>query len=456
MNWTRASALTSLNGTRTRNARLPYFMKISPARIATFEILSKIENEKAFSSELLPIYENGLNVNDRSLCHQLTLGVLRKKLLLDWMIDHFAGGKRIDVAVRISLGMGIYQLLFLDKIPDYSAINDSVNLIQYAKKTSAKGFVNALLRRATREKVIPNFVDEIEKISIETSHPRWLLEKWIEQFGFADTVRLASANNEIPRSAFRLTSRSDTSRNFDHTSPSNHVKGCFIAESNTPQLLAAADAGEIYFQDEGSQMVAAAVELSDEGRFLDLCAAPGSKFTQIAGRAGSESKLFVAGDLHSHRVRFLRENCKNQGVDNVSILQYDAELALPFAEESFDSILIDAPCSGTGTIRHNPELRYSLEPDDFAELAEKQLRLLQNASKLLKRGGNLIYSTCSLESEENEQVCKAFFSNDAAFRKTKPNVPDRFVDEDGFARTMPNRDNMDGFFIAAFEKVKPS
>ena len=224
------------------------------------------------------------------------------------MIDHLVGGKRIDTAVRIALRLGIYQLRFLGKVPDYSAVNESVNLVQYARKTSAKGLVNAVLRRATRETIVPVFADEIERISIETSHPRWLIEKWIGRFGTEDAERLAAANNEIPNIAFRFTQKSGASKRFEHTIVSDRVEGCFIAESNSPELHAAAVAGEIYFQDEGSQMVGAAIELSKAGHFLDLCAAPGSKFTQIAGRADRESTFLVAGDLHSHRLRFLREN----------------------------------------------------------------------------------------------------------------------------------------------------
>lgn len=431
-------------------------MKISPARIAAFEVLLKIESEQAFSSELLPLYEDALAENDRALCHQLTLGVLRKKLLIDRTLDYLVGGKRIDMAVRIALRLGVYQLLYLAKVPDYSAVNESVNLVKYAKKTSAKGLVNAVLRRATREAIVPAYTHELERISIETSHPPWLIEKWTRQFGIADAEKLAAANNDIPRTAFRLTSRSEAAKTFLHTTPSDFVEGCFVAESNTVELLNAAAAGEIYIQDEGSQMVAAAVELTENRRFLDLCAAPGSKFTQIAGRAELGTTMLVAGDLHSHRLRFLRENCKNQGLNGLNIVQFDAEKAIPFANDSFDTILIDAPCSGTGTIRHNPEIRYSLEATDFAELSRKQLSLIQHASKSVRPGGTLIYSTCSLESEENEQVANAFLADAIEFRKAKPKVPDRFIDDDGFARTLPYRDNMDGFFIASFEKVKPS
>jgi 16S rRNA (cytosine967-C5)-methyltransferase len=430
-------------------------MQISPARIAAFEILSRIEKEEAFSSVLLPQYENDLSPQDRGLCHTLTLGILRKQIGLDRAIAVFSKGKKLDPAVKIALRIGLYQLLFLDKVPDYSAINESVNLVQYAKKTSAKGFVNAILRRATRESINFEFANDVEKISVETSHPQWLLEKWIAEFGKDEAFRLASANNDIGRSAFRLTSngRWKDIEALEQLDKSEFVEGCYFAGSVDLGLKELAELGDIYFQDEASQMVAQAVGLAAGERFLDVCAAPGSKTTLIAERGMRNAELIVAGDLHWTRVKFLHENCLKQGVENVSIVQYDAEMALPFAAESFDVILLDVPCSGTGTIRHNPEIRYTLRSDDFAELADKQLRILENASKLVKPGGRLIYSTCSLEVEENEAVCAASLSANSDFRISRPDVAERFVTKDGFARTFPHRDSMDGFFLAVLTRI---
>ncbi|MDQ3220775.1 MAG: 16S rRNA (cytosine(967)-C(5))-methyltransferase RsmB [Acidobacteriota bacterium] len=440
-------------------------MKISPARIAAFEILSKIESETAFSSVLLPLYATLLSPPDRALCHQLTLGILRKQMYLDCVIGNFGKGKKIDPAVRIALRIGLYQLLFLDRIPDYSAINDSVNLVQYAKKTSAKGFVNAILRRATRENISCEYADDIERISVEASHPRWLIEKWIGRFGVAETERLAHSNNEISEITFRFTARSsqkirekflnnwNEQKTVSVVKMSEFVEDCFIADDIDTELLDLVENGEIYFQDEASQMVAVSIDIRSGDKFLDVCAAPGSKTTLIAGREMMKTETVVAGDLHWPRASFLRDNCRNQGVGFVHVLQYDAESELPFANESFDVVLLDAPCSGTGTIRHNPEIRYSLKPSDLAGLSQKQLTLLQNASKAVKQGGRLIYSTCSLETEENEQICEKFIADNPRFSMIKPRVPERFMNADGFAQTLPHRDNMDGFFIAAFEKV---
>ncbi len=429
--------------------------KISPSRIAAFEILRKIETERAFSSILLPQYEENLSVKDRALCHQMTLGVLRNKIYLDKLIEVLTKGKKTDSAIKTILEIGLYQLNFLDKIPDYSVINESVNLVQRAKKTSAKGFVNAVLRRATREKINLEFADKIEKLSVETSHPRGLLEKWIENFGFEKTSNLAQTNNEIPPVCFRVTDKFSEDKNdfIENYKKSEFVENCFIAEKFNEKLIGLAENGEIYFQDEGSQMVGKTVEPTDGKFFLDLCAAPGSKTSQISEKGKAESKNFiVAGDLHFSRVKFLRENCLKQNINLVKFVNYDAEKSLPFADESFDTILIDAPCSGTGTIRHNPEIRYFLEEKDFTELSSKQLRILENASKLVKSGGKLIYSTCSLEPEENEKVIEMFLKSNLDFEKIAPQVPVKFLTPDGFARTFPPADNMDGFFISALRR----
>ncbi|MBK8467357.1 MAG: 16S rRNA (cytosine(967)-C(5))-methyltransferase RsmB [Chloracidobacterium sp.] len=425
-------------------------MKVSPARLAAFNVLLRIETERSFSSVLLPAYEAELSAPDRALCHELTLGTLRRQMYLDRVIDHCSKGKKLDNAVRVALRLGVYQLLFLDKIPAYSAVDESVNLVQIAKKTSAKGFVNAILRRVTKERPELVFKDEVERLSIETSHPRWLIEKWIDEFGFEQAEQLASANNQAGGHAFRLLgeTRSDTF----NSRRSEFVEGCYLTDRIDSNLIAAAEKHEIYFQDEGSQMIGWSVKVPAGGNFLDVCAAPGGKTGLIANRHAPSVGIAVAGDLYWQRVVGLRDNCRRQGVGDIPVVQCDAEKVLPFADNSFDAILIDAPCSGTGTIRHNPELRYFINPDDITELSNKQLAILENASKLVKSGGWMIYSTCSLEKEENEMVCGRFLNENSNFQLALPDVPDRFLTNEGFARMFPHRDGMDGFFIAEFRK----
>ncbi len=442
-------------------------IKISPARNAAFEILYKIEKEKAFSSFLLSLYEENLTPKDRALCHELTLGILRKQIFLDKLIEKFTKKniEKFDLEVILALRLGIYQLLFLDKIPAFSAINESVNLVHRAKKRSASGLVNAVLRRVSREEDFDlDFSDEIERISVETSHPRWLIENWISQFGIEETESIAKANNETPNSAFRFTAKfysrdAEAQREilslFDELNleKSELIDECFIVKKSNEKLRELAGKGLIYFQEEGSQIVAQIVDLQEDESFFDVCAAPGSKVSFIGSKLNTQIlKLIVAGDLYEHRIRFLRENCSNQGADFVQVLQYDAEKSLPFADETFDAVLLDAPCSGTGTIRHNPEIRYFLKKKDFKELQDKQLKIIKNASKSVKSGGRLIYSTCSLEIQENEEVIEKFISENAEFEKVLPRLQSKFLTNKGFARTFPSRDQIDGFFISVFKK----
>ncbi|MGI8670677.1 MAG: 16S rRNA (cytosine(967)-C(5))-methyltransferase RsmB, partial [Aridibacter sp.] len=430
-------------------------MKISPARKSAFEILLKVEKEKSFSSILLPVYEEHLSQKDRSLCHEITLGVLRNKIYLDYIIENLTKKNlnKFDLEVLIALRLGIYQMIFLDKIPTYSAINESVNLVKFAKKKSASGLVNAVLRRASKQKFDFEFKDEIEKLSVETSHPRWLVEKWIKQFGFDITKELTVSNNKTPTQTFRFTVRffeqNEKIRDeiFEKLEidaiESDLLDKSFKVKVFSDDLRELAENGLIYFQDLASQIAAQAVKLENGQNFLDVCASPGSKTTLIAAN-NFEKKLqpfIVAGDLYSHRIETLKQNCRKQAVKSVNIVQYDAEISLPFKDESFDKILLDAPCSGTGTIRRNPEIRYFLAENDFAELQRKQLKILKNASKLLKDGGEIIYSTCSLETEENEAVIEKFLSENKDFTKTAPELPQKFLTPQNFARIFPYMDN---------------
>ncbi len=423
-------------------------MKISPARKAAFKVLLRSDKERAYSSVLLPQVEAELRDLDRGLCHKLVLGSLRRQIYLDRAIDTLAGGRKLDIEVRIALRIALYQIYFLDKIPDHAAISESVDLVQFARKTSSKGFVNAILRKATRERPEMSFIDETDRVSVETSHPRWLVEKWIRDHGSERAANLAAANNETPPISFRVLHDSENVNTLiEGSKKSGFVDGCYTTVTNAALANELADGGYIYIQDEASQMVAHAVSVPDVGRFADLCAAPGGKTGLIAKRNPTAS--ITACDLHESRVRYLEANCRRQDVE-VDIFQCDATQILPFEAVSFDTVLVDAPCSGTGTIRRNPEIRYSLTPGDLVELQTKQLAILKNASKLIKMGGSLVYSTCSLEVEENENVATAFLMQNAEFRTRTPSVPEQFLTDDGFARTWPDRDVMDGFFIAHF------
>lgn len=448
-------------------------INVSPARKAAFEILRKIETERGFSAILLPAYEENLKAEDRALCHALTLGVLRNQFLLDSLIEHLSGKKteKLDAAVKIALRIGLFQLRFLEKIPARAAVNESVNLVYLAKKRSAAPFVNAILRRSEREtdfNPLDKIENPLEKLSIETSHPLWLLGKWERQFGFEEAAKLAEANNLQPQSAFRLTNSNDSTifaelETAGAVVEKSKIAGNAFRVSGANQTIRKLVAdGRIYLQDEASQLVGETIlslrgagENQKQVSFLDACAAPGSKTTQVRNAecgARSDESLFVAGDFTVPRVRILKETVDKFGSKEIKIVRYDAR-NLPFADASFDSILVDAPCSGTGTIRHNPEIRFHLRETDFRQLAQLQQDILESAARIVKKNGRIVYSTCSLEPEEGEKVVANFLTKNSEFKAVADNLPEKFLTEKGFARTFPQRDDADGFFIAILRRA---
>jgi 16S rRNA (cytosine967-C5)-methyltransferase len=435
---------------------------VSPARWEAFEILRKVE-AGAFSSILLAEQKSHLKDSDRALCHELVLGVLRWQLTLDSLITHFSNRKieSLDRSVVTALRLGLYQLRFLTRIPASAAVNESVKLVQAARLSSARTFVNAVLRRATREPEFDpasNVSPPIQRLSIETSHPIDLLERWVEAFGLEEAAAFARANNETPQVSFRIVRR--VAREEDvlarlqiagvQYEASPIVAGGYRTPKGANILRELAANGEIYFQDEASQLVAKVVEPRAGDAVLDLCAAPGGKTALIADQ--SESVRIVASDFVAKRLATVETTLAAQKVKNVALVLLDAGHQLPFAPGTFDRVLVDAPCSGTGTLRHNPEIRWRITNDDIERLAEQQLRFLLNAATALKSGGKLFYSTCSVEIEENEAVV-------AKFLEASPNFQQNVISDErlqptstGALRTWPHRDRTDGFFIAAFEK----
>ncbi len=416
-------------------------MKISPARIAAQDALIEIERG-AHSSAVLAEAAERLGAADRGLCYEIVLGVLRRRMLLDRWIDALTAGRRIDQEVRAILQAALYQIHFLDRVPAHAAVNDAVNLTSRAKKTSAKGFVNAVLRRFQNGVPEIEFADALDRLATESSHPRWLVERWVSRFGEEAARELVESDNTAPVGEFRWTLRT-----------TDAVKRA-LSDQDAPNraefLRELAANGKIYFQDRGSQLVAGSLSLRPGERFLDVCAAPGGKTTLAA--LVCPQAWFVAGDMPESRVAALAANIRRQGASFVNVVRFDAARPLPFPDESFDAVLVDAPCSGTGTIRHNPEIRYRLRESDLDGFALKQLAMLANASKMVRKGGRLIYSTCSLEREENEEVAHAFLAQTPEFSSAIPELPERFRTADGFARTSPARDGIDGFFVAAFAK----
>ena len=439
---------------------------VSPARRAAFDILSRVEKEGAYASVLIAaLNESSLSREDRSLAQEITLGVLRRQKSLDYFIERYSRRKAesLDLPVLISLRIGLYQLRHLTRIPPPAAVNESVNLVKSSRARSAQGFVNAVLRNAARhleDRAGDGIADEMERASVELSHPRWLIERWTSQMGAAEARELAEANTQAPRTTFRVNTLAAAEQdalalleNRGVTAlGSDYVPGAFVVESGpASEVQQAAAQGLIYLQDEASQLISLVLGAKEGERILDLCAAPGSKSSHIAALTGNGAWV-VACDIRPHRLAQLAATCGRLRAHSVERLVLDATDELPLLVE-FDRVLIDAPCSGTGTLRRNPEIKWRLAPDDPARLATVQLSILNRAAGVIRKGGRLVYSTCSMEPEENEAVIFQFIDEGAPFRIVRPDARADLITPEGFVRTFPHRHQTDGFFAAVLERL---
>ncbi len=456
-------------------------MKVSPARLTAYEILRRVETEEAYASNLLASarYEN-LASADHALAQELTLGVLRWQAQLDFLIEQFSRRKltKLDHEVVIALRLGIYQLNFLTRIPPHAAINEAVNLVKLQKKHSAAPMVNAVLRAVQRKgkdefaKLASTIHDPLEKLSIETSHPSWLLRRWRNRFGEDEARELAIANNHAAATAFRFNARIQSEEQTRDWFAAQEVQ---LRNSALAPNAAVLEAGRlsvnsdpvqsnwIYLQDEASQLVAhlaAGNRLPITNyRLLDLCAAPGSKTSLLASLL-PEDAWIVAGDLRMHRLQTMRELAARANISNLKLLQLDATKPLPFAADTkFDLVLLDAPCSGLGTLQRHPEIKWRITETKLNELAALQKRLLENAATQVHSGGWLTYSVCATEPEEGEEVIASFRASHPEFcdvtRERLVGIglePEAFLTSTFGARTFPQRHGCEGFFVCVLEK----
>jgi 16S rRNA (cytosine967-C5)-methyltransferase len=460
-------------------------MPVTPARQIAFDVLHSVEAEGAYASDLLHAKLDAgaaqkLKPADAALATELTMGVLRWRRLLDFLIERLTKKpvERLDLPVAIALRMGAYQLRFLAKIPARAAVNESVEMVKRARKSSAASLVNAVLRKIAAgaetpaETLLPAGIAPAERLAILHSHPTWMVERWLARLGEADTIALLEANNRTPRLACAVHSpgaRAEILRSLEsagmHVEDGTLLKTAFAVSGGSPARSQAFRSGQISIQDEASQAIPRLLGVRAGDRVLDLCAAPGGKTAALARAAGNNGKV-IAADLHAHRVRAMDAQCKRLGLQNVQLVELDATQPLPLPGE-FDRILVDAPCSGTGTLARHPEIRWRLQPEKLSESQHLQSQILANGLAKLSAGGRLVYSTCSIEPEENEHVIAKSLARTPSVRAIPPAEaqqtlaphlapginPSSFFAPDGFFRTSPATHRTDGFFAALIEKT---
>jgi 16S rRNA (cytosine967-C5)-methyltransferase len=436
---------------------------ISPARDAALDILLKVE-QGGFASELLHSERLAkLSTQDRGLTTELVMGVLRWRSRLDEAISSLSSQRldKLDAEVLESLRLATYQIGFLARIPAHAAVNDAVELVKRKKKKSAAPFVNAVLRKLLAKKdvlepVLAPGPKTIAELTAMYAHPLWLVDRWAAQFGLERAESISAYNQQVPPTAIHLGNAGAEAELVATGIALGRGRllrsSRMVTNGDITKTVAFRD-GRVQIQDEGSQLVAM---LTGRGeRLLDCCAAPGGK-TAIMAERNPQAEI-VATELHEHRTRAMQERLK--GRVNVVVTQADiTRFKLP---GDFDRVLADVPCSGTGTLARNPEIKWRLTPADIADLHGRQVAILRAALAKLRPGGRLVYSTCSLETEENEAVIREaectvlpIIDELHALRSEGELLIEDVVrlTDGAFLRLMPGEFGTDGFFGAMLTK----
>lgn len=462
------------SGPRGKSRRAP----AGPRELA-LEALCRVEEQGSYSGLTLNalLTEANLPRSDAALATVLVYGTIQRLLTIDYVLASRVKGwpRKIEPWVRCLLRLSYYQLRWLDRIPAHAAVDEAVRIAKQRGHAGIAGLVNGVLRGLLREGVTPALPAQLslsERISIEHSFPHWLVDRWIDAYGAEAAERMCAACNEPPHASMRVnrlrTSRSDMLAMLLEAGISAQASplsedGIIADKAGNLADTSWYRDGLVSVQDESSMLVAAVANPMPGSSVLDCCAAPGGKSMHMAEIMRNKGKI-VACDIHAHKQALIDRQQVRLGIDIVETVTQDAlELDRRYPLNSMDLVLLDAPCSGLGVIRRKPEIKWNRKPEDIAELAALQYRLLQTACKLVKPGGTLVYSTCTMAPEENEEVVRRFLAEHPGFQldlqwpeevlqplRARGAMPETF---EGFAQIFPHHYGSDGFFIARMRKI---
>jgi 16S rRNA (cytosine967-C5)-methyltransferase len=437
-------------------------VKAAPtARSVAWNVLVRAERNRAYADLALhaALRRSDLDRRDRALATELTYGSLRLRGRIDYVLQHVLDRdlEKVDLRVRNLLRLGCYQLLFCTSIRDAAAVSESVELAKGAGLGHAAGFVNAVLRQVAQKARSTRFPDLEEDPVAYLMHwgslPRWMAERWLETFGAIEAAQLAETSLRPPPRTIRVSEAVDLGK------VAKRLRGrpCRFAPRGVTELRSdpvqdpGFGRGEFSVQDEASQLVPLLLGAEPGDRVVDCCAAPGAKALQLAERVGPTGEV-IAFDVHANRLSLIRREARRLGLSNLRVLQRDATQNFDLrGAQRFGRMLVDAPCSGVGVLRRNPDARWRLEAEDVRRLAENQVALLRSVARYLDDGGVLVYSVCSLDPEETEGVVKTFLETEPGMRRDDvgPYLPEPaqgLVDAEGALRCLPHRHGCDGFF----------
>ena len=439
-------------------------------REIALDILTAVQKNKAYSNLSLnhAIKESELSAKDIGLLTELVYGTIQRDMTLDYYVSPFIKNpKKIQPWVLSLLKMTVFQMQFLDRVPERAAVHEAVEIAKKRGHRGVASLVNGVLRTIGREGVpqTSEIKDPLERISISTSHPLWLVKLWASQFGIEKTEQMCMENLNAPVQTARVnllkTSRDEVLELLADegymVEPSTLNEDGIRCLRGNIALSNAYKNGLISIQDESSMLVAHAVSPSDEDMVLDSCAAPGGKTTHMGERMANHGRI-IALDLHAHKTKLIEEQAMRLGLSNIETRQMDArKIRECFEPQTFDKILVDAPCSGLGVLKRKPDARYTKTEADLHSLSAIQLNILEKVSSLVKTGGTITYSTCTVGKEENEAIIDAFleqnkdFERDLSLVDRLPEAVKPYVNGNS-VQILPQYFGSDGFFIASIRR----
>mgnify|MGYP000082222329 CR=1 FL=1 len=444
---------------------------IDLVRDTALSILNEINENGAYSNIAFNrhVEKHDFSNAEKAFITDLVYGTVKWKLTIDWIIGQYSNIKlkKISPWIMNILRLGVYQILFLEKVPDSAACNESVKLSKRYGHQGSSRFVNGLLRNVIRDKNNIKYPEDnlVEYLSLRYSHPEWMVKRWVDHFGPQFTEELLESNNSVPEFCIRVNTLKTTREELKKLLEQEDIQaedGQFADEAliiKNPASITKLDLykkGYFQIQDESSMLVSKVLGPKPGQLVVDVCSAPGGKSMHIAQLMQNKGKV-ISRDIHEHKIKLINEGAKRLGVDIIEASVFDARMTDVNLIAKADCVLVDAPCSGFGIIRRKPDIKWSRKPDDKNEIAKLQYDILNNAAHYVKPGGKLVYSTCTIEKDENNDIVERFLKNNKDFYlgNIKEDIPSKIsdsVEEEGFIQLYPNVHGTDGFFISKMIK----